>query len=333
MNSMDAPIDFLLEGESYIEYRARRDLLGQPESDPRVASARSGMLASPPVQNLVAELSGWPGKVIASHKSAGQPFHKLTFIADLGLKSGDPGMDKIIAGILAHQSPEGPFQLTMNISEGYGGDAREQWAWALCDAPLVVYALAKFGLQEHPAFRKAVDYLMGLVRENGWPCAVSQELGNFRGPGRKSDPCPFATLAMLKALSEIEELRDSPACQIGAETLLSLWSKSLTQHPYIFYMGTDFRKIKVPFVWYDLLHTLDVLTRFEWLRDDPRLQDMLENLKSKAGDRGRFTPESVWATWKDWEFGQKKTPSRWLTFAAWRIIARVDPVSIQIGLS
>lgn len=54
---MDAPIDWLLEGEPWIEYRTRRDLLGQSEKDPQVESARKSMLANAQVQNLVAELS------------------------------------------------------------------------------------------------------------------------------------------------------------------------------------------------------------------------------------------------------------------------------------
>lgn len=325
---MNVPIDWLLEGEPFTAYRARRDLLGHPESEPQVQFARSAMLASSPVQKLVTELSGWPGTVIASHKSAGQPFHKLTFLADLGLKAGDPGMEKIISAILAHQSAEGPFQLTSNTSVHYGGTGQDQWGWALCDAPLLVYALAKFGLQNQAEVKAAASYLVRLVRDNGWPCAVSKELGSFRGPGRKEDPCPFASLAMLKALSEMDEFRDSAACQAGAETLLSLWSQSEVQHPYIFYMGTDFRKIKVPFVWYDLIHVLDVLTRFAWLREDPRMLDMLGILKNKADDQGRFTLESVWTAWKDWEFGQKKSPSHWLTLMAWRIIGRVEPIMV-----
>jgi hypothetical protein len=272
----------------------------------------------------VAELAGWPGTVIASHKSAGQPFHKLTFLADLGLKAGDPGVDAIITRALEHQSAEGPFQLPTNVPVHFGGTGQEAWAWALCDAPLVVYALLKFGLQDEPAVRAAVAHLVALVRDNGWPCAVSPQLGKFRGPGRKEDPCPFANLAMLKALSEVAELRDSAASRTGAETLLTLWSESLARHPYMFYMGTDFRKLKVPFVWYDLMHVLDVLSRFPWLRSDPRLLDMLGVLKGKAGPQGRFTLESVWTAWKDWEFGQKKTPSRWLTLLAWRIIRRVE---------
>jgi len=129
---------------------------------------------------------------------------------------------------------------------------------------------------------------------------------------------------MLKALSTSEELRDSPACHTGTETMLSLWAESQTRHPYIFYMGTDFRKLKVPFVWYDLLHVLDVLSRFSWLQKDARLVEMLGILKSKADPQGLFCLESVWSAWKDWEFGQKKQPSRWLTLLSWRIIQRFE---------
>ncbi len=92
----------------------------------------------------------------------------------------------------------------------------------------------------------------------------------------------------------------------------------------MFYMGADFRKLKVPFIWYDLLHVLDVLSRFPWLKQDPRLLDMLKILKSKMDEQGRYTLESVWTAWKDWEFGQKKEPSRWATLLAWRIIARME---------
>ena len=66
--------------------------------------------------------------------------------------------------------------------------------------------LVKFGLKNEPPVKAAIEYLAGLLRDNGWPCAVSKKLGKFRGPGRKDDPCPFANLVMLKVLSEIEEL-------------------------------------------------------------------------------------------------------------------------------
>lgn len=93
---MKAPIDWLLQGEPWIEYRTRRDLLGQAESEAQVKRARKAMLADARVKALVTELKRWPGTVIASHRSAGQPFHKLTFLADLGLRSTDAGVDVIV---------------------------------------------------------------------------------------------------------------------------------------------------------------------------------------------------------------------------------------------
>ena len=164
--------------------------------------------------------------------------------------------------------------------------------------------------------------MIPLCRENGWPCAVSRELGKFRGPGRKEDPCSYANLAMLKLLSLDPRDQSTAEAKSGVETLLNLWEHRQEQHPYMFYMGTDFSKLKVPLVWYDLLHVLEVITDYPAFRNDPRLQSMLDVLKSKADSDGRYTLESVWTAWKDWEFGQKKVPSFWLTFLAIRMNRR-----------
>ena len=91
----------------------------------------------------------------------------------------------------------------------------------------------------------------------------------------------------------------------------------------MFYMGTDFRKLKAPMVWYDLLHVSDVLTRFSFFLKDARLREMVELVEAKADTEGRYTPESVWTAWKDWDFGQKKIPSPWLTLLAWRVLKRM----------
>ena len=91
---MDKIISWLLEGSSWVQYRARVDLLGQPENDNEVRAARAKILADPQVRGLLAELEEWPGEVLASHKSAGLLMHKLTFVADLGLKVDDPAVKK-----------------------------------------------------------------------------------------------------------------------------------------------------------------------------------------------------------------------------------------------
>ncbi len=44
----------------------------------------------------------------------------------------------------------------------------------------------------------------------------------------------------------------------------------------------------------------------------------------KADVDGKFSAESIWMDWKSWDFGQKKIPSRWITFVAQRILKRSD---------
>jgi hypothetical protein len=319
----DKTIDWLLQGESWIEYRTRVDLLEQPESGLPVISARKAMLADAKIKALLTELTDWPGTVLNSHKSASQSFHKLSFLADLGLNINDPTIKNIVEKVMKHQSKQGPFQLPMNIPMHIGGSGKDEWAWALCDAPVILSSLIQMGWRDGPHVQSALKYLNGLIRENGWPCAVSPELGRFRGPGRKEDPCPYATLVMLKVLAQVPDLRESSSARTGVETLLSLWEESKDMHPYMFYMGTDFRKLKAPLFWYDILHVLDVLSQFQWVTADKRFRQMLDVIESKIDKQGRCIPESIWMAWKAWDFGQKKVPSRGLTFFVQRILKRV----------
>ena len=320
----DNVIEWLLQGEPWVEYRTRLDLLEQSESDSPVISARGRMLSDPKVKALLAELTDWPGTVLNSHKSASQPFHKLEFIADLGLNIHDAPLKRIAQKVMQHQSKQGPFQLPTDIPVHFGGSGRDEWAWALCDAPMILASLIQMGMRDDSRVQAALEHLNGLARDNGWPCAVSPELGKFRGPGRKDDPCPYATLGMLQVLAHVPELHESPSARMGVETLLSLWAESESKHPYMFFMGTDFRKLKAPLFWYDILHVLDVLSHFAWVRKDRRFKQMLRTVEAKAGRDGRYIPESVWTAWKDWDFSQKKIPSRGLTFFVQRILKRIE---------
>lgn len=328
---MDNPelIAWLLEGPPWVQYQTRREMLGQPADYPKVQAAQQAMLAHPQVQEILARLADWPRPLLSNHKSANIAIHRLSFLADLGISASDPGMEAILHKVLAHQSEQGPFQLLTNIPQHYGGSGEDVFAWALCDAPVTLYSLIQLGLGGDPRVQQAITHLVGLARDNGWPCAVSPELGRWHGPGKKSDPCPYANLVMLKALALLPEAWSSPAVHNGCETALRLWENSLEQHPYMFYMGKDFRKLKAPLIWYDLLHVLDVLTHFPWLRNDPRLLEMASILRSKADLQGRFTPESVYQAYAGWDFGQKKAPSRWLTFLAWRVLTRLSPGPIS----
>ncbi|UCD09261.1 MAG: hypothetical protein JSU79_01040 [Dehalococcoidales bacterium] len=324
---MNETITWLLEGPPWVEYRTRIDLLGQPEDIPEVVRARQAMLENPQVRSIITGLADWPGHALKRHNDATHMIHKLVFLSDIGVKAGDPGMDMVIDRISERRSNEGVFKILANTTRSFIGSGEDEWVWMLCDTPSILYTLVKMKA-DVPHLQAAIDHLVGFGRDNGWPCAVSPEMGRFKGPGRRDDPCPYATLISLKALNQLPEWRDSDVVNNGIDTILGLWEQRKERRPYLFAMGTGFQKLKAPLIWYDILHVLDVLTLFPQTLEDPRLKEMLEVVRGKVDPQQRFTPESIWKAWSEWDFGQKKEPSTWITFLTWRILKRAG-VSVE----
>lgn len=121
--------DLLEAEEPWVVYRTMVDLLDRKETEPEVVKVKKEMLRHPLVEGLIQELKEWPGVVISSHKSAGQLYHKLAFLADLGITREDDGMEEILKRVSAHTAEQGMFQLPMEIPVHFGGTGEKQWAW------------------------------------------------------------------------------------------------------------------------------------------------------------------------------------------------------------
>ncbi len=321
---MDDLIEWLLDSdEPWTHYRTLIDLLDRPEGSGEVRAARQAMLGHPQIQRLIEDAGRWPGYALKRHNDAKHPIYAFSTLADFGLNYRDPGMKQSIDCVLAHQSLEGAFETLVFIPQAFGGRDQDQWAWILCDSPTLLYAVLAMGLGNLLSVQKAINHLAGLVEENGWRCTASPDLGKFRGPGRKSDPCPIANVYALKALSLVPELHDSPSTRVGTEVLLKHWQLREEKKFYLFGMGTDFSKLKYPFVWYDILHVLDVLSRFPFVHNDSRFLELVERVTSQADVDGRYNASSMYKAWKDWSFADKKHASSWLTFLVLRIQKRM----------
>lgn len=324
------PIPWLLSSdEPWTRYRTLQDLLGRGEGDPRVQSARHHMMANPRVRDLLHEALTWGARPLKRHSDASHPIYAFSTLADFGLTAEDSHdvtdgtMLNAVQKVMARQSPTGAFQTLLNIPARYGGSGEDTWSWMACDAPILLYALSAMGLGHEPTMSLAATQLMELVHENGWRCTGGPEVGRFRGPGRKADPCPIANVLALKALSLAPELADSAATRAGAATLLEHWELQAERRMYLFGIGTDFRKLKYPFVWYDILHVADVLSRFPFARADGRLLEMVQIIAAQADSDGRFTAGSMYRAWHGWSFADKSQPSPWLTLLVLRVLKRV----------
>jgi hypothetical protein len=317
------PIPWLLEQEApWVRFRTLVDLLDRDENDPEVTLAREETIAHPKIKKLVEQANEWPGHALTRHNDADHPIHKLTILADFGLNKDDPGIADIAKNLLANQSREGAFQTLVRIPEAFGGTDEDSLSWMLCDTPTVLHALIQFGYGDNSAVEKAQNHLTALIRENGWPCAADSALGTFRGPGRKDDPCPYANLIAVKALIAGGDGGNAEAVKSGVEMLLNHWKNQDDRKIYMFGIGTTYRRLKYPFIWYDLLHVLDVLSRIPAVHDGPQFKEMTKVLIDSQED-GRFKAGSVWKAWNEWDFGQKRDPSPWITLLALRILKRV----------
>jgi hypothetical protein len=278
------------------------------------------------ISNMISELKSWPFCEIRTHKDYTHPLHQASFLAELGFTVSDPDIKEIYSRIVSVQSEEGPFQILINIPKSFGGTGEPTLGWVLSDAPLLAYTILKFNRNRMAKeIRKAVDYLSGLVSENGWHCIASPNLGKFHGPGRRDDPCPYATLLSLKMLSLTAADEYLRAKETGIETVLELWERRKQTKPYLFGMGTDFAKLKLPFVWYDVLHVVDVLSRYPGVHQEKRFLQMLEVIRRKQTKSG-YIPESVYLAAKGWDFGQKKETSEYMNAVVERIENRIAAV-------
>ena len=312
----------LAVSEPWLQYAIRLNLLN--ESKDALVDLKAEVLQDRKIQSYLHGIADFHSMLLRNHKDPDLPINKLLFLLDLGLDRTVPEIEAAINQIMLHKDSLGVYQSMTNIPPHYGGKGEDVFGWCLCDAPLLLLALLKAGVDYRQHIKQGADYLAGLNKEQGFPCTVSEEHGTFRGPGRKDDCCPNATLTMLRLLSEIDEYHSGSAARAGVEFLLSLWENSLTRHPYMFYMGTDFRKLKAPALWYDIVGVTDCLSRFEWVKTDPRFREMIDLIKGKQDADGMFTPESVYQKCKGWDFGQKKVASPYLSYLCIRILSRVS---------
>lgn len=314
-------VNLIEHSDDWLKYAIAYQLNHQPKEN--IIDLRDQACADPRIKKYLSDVYHFHDQLVTNHKNPDLPIHKLLFLLDLGLDRDIPEINHAIEEILIHQDEHGLYQSMTNVPKHFGGTGTDVFSWCLCDAPLLLMALIRAGVDYEKHIKRGVDYLVSLYRDNGFPCAVSKELGKFRGPGRIGDCCPYATLIMTHLLSYIPEYQNSELAKSSVNNLLNLWENSLTDHPYMFYMGHDFRKLKAPSNWYDILSVAEVISKFEFARSEPLFLEMIQLIKNKQQEDGFFIPESIYLKLKDWDFGQKKERSPYLTFLCYRLFERL----------
>lgn len=303
LNQSEEPwIQLLLSKESSVD-------LTQQES------LKSQILGDGKVQQLIETCLQWPDPPLQRHNDAKHPFHQMQLLLDLGLDSSDEAVQHIAAQVMAYQAEDGPFLSQTLIPKHFGGTGEASFSWLLCDAPLLLYFLLRAGYGEEPDARSAIDHLASVVDDNGWRCKGS--LSKFHGPGNRKDFCPFANLISLKVFSLLPEYHQEEFVLNAIDSFFWHWLNSEERKVYLFAMGTHFRRLKYPLIWYDILNVCHTLSYFPHAQQHGVFQEMVELILAKQQPSGGFIPESIFTNFKGWSFGQKKVESPMLT---WKVV-------------
>jgi hypothetical protein len=311
------PVPWLLEGPAFVRYRTLVDILGLPREGDEARRARVGVARDPAVGRLLDRRNedgywGTPDEIFKWWPRKDTTFWVLGVLADFGLTRSDRGIGRACEYVLSTQLPSGAFGL------------RPPPTPYDCFTGVLAASLARLGYAEDHRLARAFDWLSGRQRlDGGFWCKNTGQPG---GPREGEPSCALASLWVLSALTAHPTLGKGEGCRRCAAFLLGCWDHrgKIKYAGHDSQIGSGWERLKYPFTDYRVLHYLDSISRVPSARGDPRVAEMADALVSKADAEGRFRPESAHKAWSEFDFGQKREPSRWLTCLVYAILARLD---------
>jgi hypothetical protein len=300
-------VNWLLEGPVWLKYAVELQLLDlKPDVQPVLRDSAIIEIIGRLKDNNVGIPALKTGKV--HYTEAGKAYWDLFFLADIGLTINDLGLDREVAEIFRFQAQDGTFVIPPNVRDNY-----------FCMSAILISSLARMDCRDDPRLEKYIRVILNSQNlDGGWHCYnVDFEMLDI-------ESCPMDNLNILMLLGQYEQYREAPILKGAIDSLLEHWERRATSwRPHGFGIGRRFMSLSYPAVKYGILRVLDVLSLFPYAISSRAFQSMLDFVHQKASD-GKYYAESTDGAYAEFDFGQKKEPSRWLTFLINRVEKRVS---------
>ncbi len=311
------PLPWLLEDDNpSVRYFALRDLLGRPTDDPDMVGARSSIMASKPVREILD--AQYPEGYWVKPGRGYSPKYRATvwqvmFLADVGATSSE-AVDRGCRFVLEHSLV--PEENLFSATKAMTGIID-------CLNGNLLRSLHQLGYGDHPLVREAFEALAGRILEQGFRCLANS---SSRADKKTWLPCAWGAVKALRALALIPLRLRSPAVNEaldrGVDLLLSrdlvtadYPSRSGLVSPHWFKLGFPLGYDS------DVLEALDVLAQLGH-GGHPDLRRAIGLVLEKQDHEGRWPLErTLTKTWTS--FGQRKQPSKWVTLRAMTTLSRL----------
>lgn len=336
------PTAWLLQSdEPSARWVTRTEVLGEDPLSPGVLADHEALLGDRDVMALVGELPSWGEGDFSGHHSPAFLPNRLNLLADMGVGGGDVlQVEQLLDSMLAHQDKSGRFMSFGKLS----GRPRPEWGSLLCDTNAIVDVALRYGREADPRVQAALKQMgsdsSATSQGTAWRC-VPEKRSLFRGPGRVNDACPQVTLEGLRAYSQIPQDARPDWLLEAARTPLEIWRRRVEERPYMFGHGYQFKSVKWPNFWYDVLWVLETVSRFPalWTGPDARDRDR-ESIEEMAAcliaynfdEDGFVTPRRTYRGFERFSFGQKRDLSPLATARALVPLARLSTLAEGIAM-
>jgi hypothetical protein len=307
----------LLEADPWVELVARRDLLDEAPG----AGLKARIAGDRRVGELFHAVDLWPSDRRSTRAyDPKDALWKLGVLADFGLDRNDPRVEPLADRLFGSMSSDGTFR-----HGGFDHTKTYDLRGYPCITHAVTGALGRFGFADDPRLAPAIEQIRATQRpDGGWH--PNAKLG--RGGPRESEPsCPFGTLQTLRAAVGVGGPLLARVGARAGDYLLDCWVRRKEPYrPVGFGMGTTFARLAYPFATYGILAVIDTLSAVPAVQGDARLGSLVEAVAASGGPEG-FRAATASLAWADFDFGQKKAPSPWITALVLRAIRRSAPGS------
>ena len=322
MNKNSPVINWLLEeNQPSVRYLALTELLGKPEKDSDVRSAKRNITKVGWAKEILDKQL--PGGFWYHEKSLFNPIYPATFwmiliLSDLGLTKEE-----------SRVAQASELWMERNATKDGGFSESGKAGGHLCITGNSARALVKFGYVDHPKVTRAFEWIVkNQAEKGGWSC---WNFGEKR-TGRTLDSWePLSAFAVYPRQKWTRSMK--LACEKGAEFFLEreLHNQGARYEPwYRFHYPIHY--------YYDLLVGLDFMTALGY-SSDKRLEYAISLLKKKRRRDGRWNldeinpdPESPQGKWDKENPERASTPfvvekpgqpSKMITLTALKILSRI----------
>ena len=296
----------LQDDEPSMKLRTLRELLDADDAMPEVRRAKSAILQSMPVRDLLEKMQPdgyWLQKNPRTkatvgdgvmYGSFGSTHFCLAYLAELGMDRTQPEVEKAADRYLNLQKPDGDWLNHYSCLLGYN-----------------IRTFVRLGYREDVRIKRSIDLMLQTIREDGGYLCDWHE-GKYKTRQVKS--CIRGSVKCLLAFAELPEYWDHPRCRQLVDYFLRRGGVYQSNHPGIF-VNQDMQRFSFPITWranlWEVLYALCKMGH----GNDERLQSAWNVLESRADVEGRYQLD--WTpTECPWKVGKSGEINKWITFYA-----------------